>query len=794
MRVKCVFCPQMLEDSDLGGHLRDFHRIPFHVGHPERADVATQTDKRSRGKKTKRRSKRKASVEVVTSTPKKSNQELKAEAPDDPLNCTYVEEMSLKLESEAEPEEELVEVQIRSPVKLRIRSTGIEKGFKTGKNKSRYKNVSSGSSMMYSFVDSADETIIDIIPESTQTSVIQCSQIEYSSTDLDDEEPPKRVAKPKRRRREVRNLKDDLYDYFALPSRCRKRLNIRRPLPESKRLSRKTSSLLKSQNNRQQGSKLHIERVVSKFCHRQSYSSKYGIPTSSFYSKNRRNPKTPTSPRMLEGLKDQLSHLFSPSSSSRSVVVGRRNRFRISEKRKEKRKKSTGKTKARKTDFWITSLNDASSDPPNEKSTNIPVFSTNNDAEKTLEDIADISSRCRNRNLEAKTYKYSETMRRKLRRRLREEAQDGDSQASSKSLNPWYKVRFPTESPTVGGAGVRRKSASLAEGRMPKKIKDEDDPTCTPSSNQPEVLGRSGRTEKRKMSRNSNGRGLDEESGCSLEFSPPVHGFLGSWVLGERVTKKTSIRDKKAIDCDLDRAQGTPCPPQAQPLNSGEEANPTSLVDAGLDVRLQCDHCDFTALEEHMRNEHQEQGRCISRQQLRVVVERVRDPEVVKENPVVQKGMAQVFAEKETVQDIKQLVEETTIQVTECNDQEQDNSTNFIISNPRHLSFTSEIEPPDPVSNPHFCGLTSEVKLDQDMSITSDPYEAPSYFESHSETVSLRSSMASAASSRSSSRCLTPHPALSTTPLWEEGEERRRKIKTMVRGLEEEGTADFSLL
>ena len=55
------------------------------------------------------------------------------------------------------------------------------------------------------------------------------------------------------------------------------------------------------------------------------------------------------------------------------------------------------------------------------------------------------------------------------------------------------------------------------------------------------------------------------------------------------------------------------------------------------------------------------------------------------------------------------------------------------------------------------------------------------------------STLADSVSSRCSSRCVTPHSIVSG-PMKDMGEERRKKIKSMVRSLEEDGHANFSLM
>merc|ERR1719430_2453310 len=47
--------------------------------------------------------------------------------------------------------------------------------------------------------------------------------------------------------------------------------------------------------------------------------------------------------------------------------------------------------------------------------------------------------------------------------------------------------------------------------------------------------------------------------------------------------------------------------------------------------------------------------------------------------------------------------------------------------------------------------------------------------------------------SRCGSRCVTPHSIVSG-PMKDMGEERRKKIRSMVRSLEEDGHANFSLI
>ena len=91
-------------------------------------------------------------------------------------------------------------------------------------------------------------------------------------------------------------------------------------------------------------------------------------------------------------------------------------------------------------------------------------------------------------------------------------------------------------------------------------------------------------------------------------------------------------------------------------------------------------------------------------------------------------------------------------------------------------------------------GNTPRNSTEQDIVITirSDVLRQLKQEESEVTTFSpaTRSSIPTAAVSQCSSRCVTPHSIVSG-PMKDIGEERKKKIRSMVRSLEEDGHANF---
>ena len=90
-------------------------------------------------------------------------------------------------------------------------------------------------------------------------------------------------------------------------------------------------------------------------------------------------------------------------------------------------------------------------------------------------------------------------------------------------------------------------------------------------------------------------------------------------------------------------------------------------------------------------------------------------------------------------------------------------------------------------------GNTPRNSTEQDIVITIRPDVLRQLKHEESEvTVSpaTRSSLPTAAVSQCSSRCVTPHSIVSG-PMKDIGEERKKKIRSMVRSLEEDGHANF---
>ena len=88
---------------------------------------------------------------------------------------------------------------------------------------------------------------------------------------------------------------------------------------------------------------------------------------------------------------------------------------------------------------------------------------------------------------------------------------------------------------------------------------------------------------------------------------------------------------------------------------------------------------------------------------------------------------------------------------------------------------------------------TPGSSTEQDIVITIRPDVLRQLKQEESEVTfspATRSSIPTAAVSQCSSRCVTPHSIVSG-PMKEIGEERKKKIRSMVRSLEEDGHANF---
>ena len=183
MRVKCLFCPQWMEGDKLSDHLKDFHRIAFHVGPPETASSSTQTErhgssrkrqeKRAKQKEERRKHKRAAPPQApaaTTSTPRKHQLEFKpsafpvsstAEAQTDDLESTYMEVDNIKQESEVEPQQEYFEDIFRAQNQVQSESQSSDAGQNCDENQ---------------ITDSNSQTELDVDTEEN-------SQAEESSVD-----------------------------------------------------------------------------------------------------------------------------------------------------------------------------------------------------------------------------------------------------------------------------------------------------------------------------------------------------------------------------------------------------------------------------------------------------------------------------------------------------------------------------------------------------------------------------------------------------------------------------------
>lgn len=430
MRVRCVFCPQWLEESGLSLHLRDFHRIAFNVSPPATTEAATQTERRGGRRKDKKDGKRKSKSkrpagEVVTSTPKKHQMDFKpppfpvqmttAEANTEDLECTYIEEFEIKLESEVEQgEEEYIEKEnqqmpvdqadavVQPSQKQVLLTTPSERPRKKAtsrqrrlisKTKSKYKNISSGASMVYSFIGAPD-SIMDISSlGSSDDSVPHCHQINYiketgnQHSNEDEFQSPKTVSDSRKsqalfretrsnsvegfdptaskakartmaskeqssptniKHRELSSLKDDLHGLFSSPlDRRRVDAKLRRQLPERWRGSQKhktkvlSGSIVKTKEKHKMSRELlglKCRKVVEKAAVRE-------LSRTAVKSLSRTFPGAtlpPNAPakrkksKEVSSLKDSLSQLY--SLSSRRLQLGSRNRFKVLDRALRKRK------------------------------------------------------------------------------------------------------------------------------------------------------------------------------------------------------------------------------------------------------------------------------------------------------------------------------------------------------------------------------------------------------------------------------------------------------------------------
>ena len=511
--VKCLFCPEWMGEAELSRHLRDFHRISLNVAPSRTYDRATQTDghikvrKRQGGKR--KRSKRPLPA-LVTSTPKKNQLDgniegfLPSPRPHDTvedgedLECTYIEEgINIKLESEAEPEESHVE-QPAAPAKPRKLAVKRQKRIKS-KNKSKYKNLDSGSCLVYSFVDAAEESILDKSPKrcpsrsaNSLTYSSDCPQINYISVTKKHPNPisgyeQKSLKKPagkgtvSKRKRELGNLRDSLHKLFLLPtSRHRKRSTTHRMLDKQKytRKSLQLSKLIE----RKQGLKAHKSKADYSNTDNLTQAAQRtykGISTISFYSKKGKSTpfkytKTDSSKvisrrrsKELSGLQDYLSSFYVPNSSHRHSNK-KRNKFKVLHDMSQmvENKSAVTTEKEQKTKKIVEKR----------KKVMTPIYKVvNMEDVENLRPLPNISSKSSSRNIETHTYRYSDNMRRKIRRKLINQAlaasfankadREGDLTAAEKPNIP----------------EPRRKSIDLAKPSQVLKCgrNESSEPPCT---------------------------------------------------------------------------------------------------------------------------------------------------------------------------------------------------------------------------------------------------------------------------------------------------------------------------
>ena len=237
--------------------------------------------------------------------------------------------------------------------------------------------------------------------------------------------------------------------------------------------------------------------------------------------------------------------------------------------------------------------------------------------------------------------------------------------------------------------------------------------------------------------------------------------------------------------------------------------------DGGAILRFRCNECSFSDKEEstvmkHMRTSHTSLNCSVVRQELEVGLEKLQ-------------GCTLMTGSKEVT--LKSPQTETSMDVGQAETNEPDR---MLLSShddtfspmPSGIEECPEVFPTDSAIQqlvvevgmlqalPLSSNVQSTASDDQGMTIPSGP-PTSSTVKVEDPEVSFRrltpvssvssyqtcqgggSSPRSLPSSRPSSRCLTPHSILSG-PMKDAGEERRQHIKSLVRGLEEEGIADFS--
>lgn len=247
--------------------------------------------------------------------------------------------------------------------------------------------------------------------------------------------------------------------------------------------------------------------------------------------------------------------------------------------------------------------------------------------------------------------------------------------------------------------------------------------------------------------------------------------------------------------------------------------------DGGAILRFRCNQCAFSAKEEstvakHMSSSHTSLNCSVVRQELEVGLERLQGCQFMNGSKEVMLKLAQT----ETSIDVSQTEpSQSLVEPDSLSQAPQDDTLSPTISGiegcPESIPSDSAIEQ-----------LVVEVGLLQAIPVNSNVLSRPSDDQgtmtpSGTQTlssdfcptavkvedpeVSFRgmtpassvssyqtceggaTSPRSLPSSRPSSRCLTPNSILSG-PMKDAGEERRQHIKTLVRGLEEEGMAHFS--
>jgi len=904
MRVKCLFCPQWMEGGRLSDHLKDFHRIAFHVGPPETSSTSTQTErhwssrkrqeKRAKKKDERRKHKRAApprapSAAATTSTPKKHQLEFKptpfpvsstAEAQTDDLDSTYMEVDNIKQESEVEPQQEYFEdtFQAQNPVgsesqssdasqycvdnqtdnntqteadvdteedsqveessiesrpkKHRKKATKRQRSLKK-KTRSKYKNINSGASMMYSFVENAGDTIVDA-RNFSEAAVPHCPQINYTPTTPRKAKDINVIVRQQLARRaqsrlenrkpsvqkspqipengaskEIKRLRDGLHELFS-SAKVRRRVDAttRRQLPQkksrrSKDRSRKNkvkvdanplvrsrqfgqisptkhrrgipndwSRLQKQIDSAKDSQEKKVPQKIEPTALRAIKTRQRGRPSLKTRSCSREYPSFPVSPREVNGLKDKLTGFFSPPRSTRST--GNRRSFKtVDSERAERNKMRLKKIKlAAKISSSQTPLDENKVGfEPNSKTTKLKQIEEEIERRRQIYVKSKLLPQETPRSSPRTKLRGDSVIRQKRARSVSGEGESEDGSPLRKTRRRRSTSLEPNSTPAKDSLRrnqrVERRSMRIVE----KTIEERSSPQVEPRRkevessklNEPE----DGKEEQRDMStvtRGANSKTIkykicvdNIEMVDTPNISPKCRNrkmdpttYLYSDTLKRRLRRR-------------ERAEGQTESPNRSSSTSKVSSRCSSVVpvQAWYSSHFACSGCSKKYNCRQRRDSHQ--------------LGCVNDTD----RTVSFTGREAGDASSETDRSSKKEAEcRTEATAVEENTKERNPKKSLMPE-----GGTTEAHPPSSKEQEIIIAVPPDLlrQLKQEESV-SPRTTRPSV-----------STVADSVSSRCSSRCVTPHSIVSG-PMKEMGEERRKKIKSMVRSLEEDGHPNFSLL